>query len=121
MHECRCSRYAKARWGPYLTCDADVRLNSVLLGGQKREAKACLEAAGKLWENMHSNQSYARKKEDDVYKVAFPLLRSFALCRKTCSVALWQLSTCTLGCKSSSFSQKTCNLVSRSKTPYKLP
>ncbi len=37
--------------------------------GQKREAKACLEAAGRLWENMHSNQSYARRKEDDVYKV----------------------------------------------------
>lgn len=45
------------------------RLNAALLVKQKREAKACLEAAGKLWENMHSNQTYARRKEDDVYKV----------------------------------------------------
>ncbi len=40
----------------------------MLLLLQKREAKACLEAAGKLW--AVTNQAPARKKDDEVYKVS---------------------------------------------------
>ncbi len=36
---------------------------------QKREAKAALEAAGKLWEDMHGPQARLRRKDDEVYQV----------------------------------------------------
>ncbi|EIE18816.1 hypothetical protein COCSUDRAFT_44983 [Coccomyxa subellipsoidea C-169] len=34
----------------------------------KREAKAALEAAGKLWEDMHGPQARLRRKDDEVYQ-----------------------------------------------------
>ncbi len=39
------------------------------LAMQKREAKAALEAAGKLWEDMHGPQARLRRKDDEVYQV----------------------------------------------------
>lgn len=36
---------------------------------QKREAKAALEAAGKLWEDLHGSQARLRRKDDEVYQV----------------------------------------------------
>ncbi|BDA48903.1 probable Afadin- and alpha-actinin-binding protein at N-terminal half [Coccomyxa sp. Obi] len=39
-----------------------------LLTEKKREAKAALEAAGKLWEDMHGPQARLRRKDDEVYQ-----------------------------------------------------
>ena len=43
---------------------------SRVIAVQKREAKAALEAAGKLWEDMHGPQARLRRKDDEVYQVS---------------------------------------------------
>ena len=84
---------------------------SRVIAVQKREAKAALEAAGKLWEDMHGPQARLRRKDDEVYQVSGGLVRLLVMMTTGHFFDIIYLVSQMLTLRSFCYNQKHCMLL----------